>query len=140
MAIADSDYLAPQPYSFRDPDARLSLLEDRGVRYVRPELADELRAFLCSPVYQQLVARGSMIATQMKPGPDGGLLLEHPRIFFPSYCWEWSRSMWIEAGRLTLELARILLEHGFLLKDATPRNVLFENCSPVFVDIGSVVG
>jgi 2-polyprenyl-3-methyl-5-hydroxy-6-metoxy-1,4-benzoquinol methylase len=139
MAIADSDYLAPQPYSFRDPDARLSLLEDRVVRYVRPELADELRAFLCSPVYQQLVARGSMIATQMKPAPDGGLLLEHPRIFFPSYCWEWSRSMWIEAGRLTLELARILLEHGFLLKDATPRNVLFENCSPVFVDIGSVV-
>lgn len=139
MAIAESDYLAPQPYSFRDPDARLSLLEDRVVRYVRPELADELRSFLSSPIYEQLVARGSMIATQMKPGPDGGLLLEHPRIFFPSYCWEWTRSMWVEAGRLTLELARILLEHGFLLKDATPRNILFENCTPVFVDIGSVI-
>lgn len=139
MAIADPDYLAPQPYSFRDPDARLSLLEDRVVRYVRPELADELRSFLTSPVYQQLVAHGSMIATQMKPAPDGGLLLEHPRIFFPSYCWEWTRSMWVEAGRHTLELARLLLEHGFLLKDATPRNILFENCTPVFVDIGSVV-
>ena len=139
MAIADADYLAPQPYSFRDPDARLSLLEDRVVRYVRPELADELRSFLISPVYEQLVARGSMIATQMKPAPDGGLLLEHPRVFFPSYCWEWTRSMWVEAGRLTLELARTLLEHGFLLKDATPRNILFENCTPIFVDIGSVV-
>ncbi len=139
MAIAEIDYLAPQPYSFRDPDARLSLLEDRVVRYVRPELVDELRSFLSSPIYDQLVARGSMIATQMKPAPDGGLLLEHPRIFFPSYCWEWTRSMWAEAGRLTLELARILLEHGFLLKDATPRNILFENYTPVFVDIGSVI-
>src|SRR5215470_17672152 len=139
MAVPDADYLAPQPYSFRDPDARISLLEDRVLRYVRPELADELRSFLTSAVYQQLVSRGSMIATQMKTAPDGGLLLEHPRVFLPSYCWEWSRSMWVDAGRLTLELARTLLEHGFLLKDATPRNVLFENCAPVFVDIGSVV-
>ena len=139
MASAETDYLAPQPYSFRDPDARLSLLEDRVVRYVRLELADELRSFLSSPVYEQLVSRGSMVSTQMRPAPDGGLFLEHPRIFFPSYCWEWTRSMWVEAARLTLELARILLEHGFLLKDATPRNILFENCNPVFVDIGSVI-
>ena len=139
MAVARSDYLAPQPYSFRDPDARLSLLEDRVVRYVRPEMADELRSFLSSPIYEQLVARGCMVSTRVSPAEDGGLLLEHPRIFFPSYCWEWTRSMWLEAGHLTLELARMLLEHGFLLKDATPRNILFENCSPVFVDIGSVI-
>src|SRR5215471_10504681 len=134
MAIADADYLAPQPYSFRDPDARLSLLEDRVVRYVRPELADELRSFLSTTVYRQLVSRGLMIATEIKAAPDGGLLLEHPRVFFPSYCWEWTRSMWVEAGRLTLELARILIDHDFLLKDATPRNILFENCTPIFVD------
>jgi SAM-dependent methyltransferase len=139
MTTVQTGSLAPQPYSFRDPDARLTLFEDRVVRYVRPEIADELRSFLSSPVYEQLVSRGAMVSTHMSPAPDGGVVLEHPRLFFPSYCWEWTRSMWVEAGLLTLELARILLEHGFLLKDATPRNILFENCSPVFIDIGSVV-
>lgn len=139
MASVRTDYLAPQPYSFRDPDARLTFLDDRVVRYIRPEIADELREFLSSPVYEKLVMRGCMVATHMSCAEDGGLLLEHPRIFFPSYCWEWSRSMWLEAGRLTLELARILLEYGFILKDATPRNILFENCTPIFIDIGSVV-
>jgi len=131
--------LAPRPYSFRDPDSRLTLVGDRVVRYVRPEIATDLRAFLSSHVYERLTSHGALVSTKMSPTPDGGALLEHPRIFFPSYSWEWTRSMWVDAGRLTLELARTLVERGFVLKDATPSNVLFQGTIPIFVDFGSIV-
>ena len=139
IATAAIAPLAPQPYSFRDPDSRLTFVGDRVVRYVRPEIATDLRELLSSPIYERLVSRRALVSTRMNPTPDGGALLEHSRVFFPSYCWEWTRSMWVDAGRLTLELARTLIEHGFVLKDATPANVLFQGTMPIFVDFGSIV-
>lgn len=139
MAVTGIAPLAPRPYSFRDPDSRLTFVGDRVVRYVRPEMAGDLRTFLASRAYAQLVSSGSLVSTDMSATPEGGALLEHSKVFFPSYCWEWTRSMWLAAGHLTLELARTLLEHGFVLKDATPANILFEGTTPVFVDFGSIV-
>jgi len=63
------------------------------------------------------------------------LILEHQPIPFPSYPYEWAPEMLQAAGELTLELAEKSLEYGYLLKDATPFNVLFdEHAAPVFID------
>jgi SAM-dependent methyltransferase len=59
---------------------------------------------------------------------------EHPRIFFPSYVYEWSPAMLHCAAELTLDLNERMLEIGWELKDATPTNVLFEGPQPIFVD------
>jgi SAM-dependent methyltransferase len=69
---------------------------------------------------------------------DQALLLEHPRVFFPSYPWEWTPGQWFAAAELTLELCRQLLREGWILKDATPLNILFEGSRPVFVDLLSI--
>jgi 2-polyprenyl-3-methyl-5-hydroxy-6-metoxy-1,4-benzoquinol methylase len=46
--------------------------------------------------------------------------------------------MWLAAAELTLNLCRELVSHGWLLKDATPLNVLFQGTRPIFVDVLSI--
>lgn len=65
-------------------------------------------------------------------------VLEHERIPFPSFPYEWPPEMLHAAGGLTVDLARDLLADGLGLKDATPYNVLFRGPQPVFVDVLSV--
>lgn len=85
-------------------------------------------------------SKGRLIATTVSEGQDrnGELLLEHPRIFFPSYPWEWTPGAWVAAAELTLDLCESLVGKGLILKDATPLNVLFEGPRPVFVDVLSI--
>jgi SAM-dependent methyltransferase len=79
-----------------------------------------------------------LIETRFAFQEEDELTLEHPRIFFPSYPWEWTPSAWIAAADLTLDLCQSLLDQGLILKDATPLNVLFRGARPVFVDVLSV--
>ena len=65
----------------------------------------------------------------------GGLLLEHDRVWFPSYPAEWPAEMLYAAGQLTIDLAEATLAEGYGLKDATPHNVLFRGPDPVFIDL-----
>lgn len=67
-------------------------------------------------------------------GPDMQVV-EHERVWFPSYPYEWPPEMLFSAGELTLEIARASLGDSFGLKDATPYNVLFKGPKPVFVDV-----
>ena len=70
--------------------------------------------------------------------PTPGMVLEHERVPFRSYPYEWPPEMLAAAGRLTLDLARGLLDPSHGLKDATPYNVLFRGPRPVFVDVLSI--
>ena len=124
--------------TFRDPAGSLRIVGDRVVRRVRPEHAEAALRFLRSPAAQEWVERGQLIETSFLSGLQGELILEHPRVFFPSYPWEWTPSAWIAAADLTLDLCEGLLAQGLILKDATPLNVLFRGPRPVFIDVLSV--
>jgi SAM-dependent methyltransferase len=65
------------------------------------------------------------------------MVVEHERVFFPSFPYEWPPEMLYAAGRLTLDLALDALADGWELKDATPFNVLFRGPEPMFVDVPS---
>jgi len=62
-------------------------------------------------------------------------LLEHERLFFPSYPWEWAPGQWLHAASLTLDMCEESLGDGYILKDATPLNILYSGPSPIFVDV-----
>ncbi len=66
---------------------------------------------------------------------EGGLILSHERVDFPSFPYEWPPDMLYEAGSLTLEIADNILHEGFGLKDASPYNILFRGSAPAFVDL-----
>lgn len=153
--FSTSGYQTPgkQVASFRDPDGTVFAAERRIFRKVSATAYPAIRDFLHSPTAQELVETGRMVGTREVSefavlehlsaqsraicdsfGP-GGCMLEHDRIWFPSYAYEWPAEMLYAAAELTLELAEQSLTAGYGLKDATPFNVLFAGPKPVFVDI-----
>ncbi|HEU0185776.1 MAG TPA: class I SAM-dependent methyltransferase [Blastocatellia bacterium] len=138
--------------SFRDPDGRLLVIDDRVLRIVTKTGAENLNAFLASAVATKFVATGLLARTSLPNADTVNLLseylqrqsgtvepleavFEHERITFPSFPYEWAPEMLYRAARLTLDLAESSLIEGFGLKDATPYNVLFRGPQPVFVDL-----
>ena len=61
-------------------------------------------------------------------------LLEHPRVPFISYPYEWSASLLRKAALHHLDTQLEALERGFTLSDATAYNVQFVGPKPVFID------
>ena len=132
--------LTPTQSSFRDPAGCFVLEEERGLRTVKSEFARDTLAFLGSDVAKKWTTQGRLIASEVldEPVPGLSLRLAHPRIFFPSYAWEWTAAQLEAAAELTLDLCEDLIGSGWILKDATPSNILFDGPRPVFVDVLSV--
>lgn len=120
--------------TFRDPAGHVVFSGDTVRRYVHAPYVEFTREFLQMPVLAQWLREGRMAPTKALPGGEG-LVLEHPRMFFPSYPWEWSPAQWRAAAELTLGLCSDAIASGLILKDATPLNVLFDGPRPVFVDV-----
>lgn len=124
--------------TFRDPAGSVSIDGDRILRTVNPGYVEATRSFLLSPVAQNLESSGRLVKTVILGGREsrsGALHLSHPRIFFPSYPWEWTPAQWRAAAELTLDICEAILEEGWVLKDATPLNILFHGPNPSFVDV-----
>jgi hypothetical protein len=122
--------------TFRDPAGRLYRDGDRILREIYPQSASTVMEWLRSPLARRWMKQGRMVPTTILASKAGQpLLLEHERIFFPSYPWEWTPGQWIEAASLTLDLCEEALEEGYILKDATPLNILFSGSRAVFVDV-----
>ena len=120
--------------TFRDPAGSLSLEGEVAVRTIRAAARVEVLDFLASPLRRALEERGDMVASTVSDGPEG-LRLLHPKIAVPTYPWEWTPSQWLAAAELTLSLCEEGLADGWVLKDATPLNILFVGARPVLVDV-----
>jgi SAM-dependent methyltransferase len=130
---------SPLLATFRDPAGSLTIEGDQVLRRVNPQYAQEALRFVQSDLARRWCAKGDLISSEVVSAtPDGPLVLQHPRIFFPSYPWEWTPAQWAAAGELTLDLCSDLLREGWILKDATPLNILFDGPRPLFVDVLSV--
>jgi SAM-dependent methyltransferase len=125
--------------TFRDPAGSLRINGEQVLRTVHPRYAAESLRFLRSELARRWIDQGHLVASQVVSAEeDQPLLIRHPRVFFPSYPWEWTPGQWVAAAELTLELSTQLLHQGWILKDATPLNILFDGSRPVFVDLLSI--
>jgi SAM-dependent methyltransferase len=127
--------------TFRDPAGQLTLEEDCALRRVRPAAVEEALGFLRSPLRLELERAGDLVAGEIvepsliPQASAGELWLRHPRIDPISYPWEWTPAQWRAAAELTLRIAAKAIDAGWMLKDATPLNVLFRGPRPIFVDV-----
>jgi hypothetical protein len=130
---------SPVPGSFRDPASRVVTDGDRVVRLLDGRGLEAWRALSESEFYESAVSSGRLIsARELSPPPAGSAgALEHPRLPFVSYPYEWTFSMLRDAAILQLDLLADALAHGLTIKDATPYNIQFVEGRPVFIDIGS---
>ena len=130
--------MPPLP-TFRDPAGSVELRPDGAYRRVNAPFDAEILAFLDMPIASELVAQGQLVDTEVVSLPgEETLVLRHARISFQSFPWEWAPGLWLAAAELTLNLCSELVQHGWLLKDATPLNVLFKGTQPIFVDVLSI--
>lgn len=134
------------PGSFRDPSGRVLWQDGKILRAIFEQGAENYRAACDAGVYRRAVERGQLIdlkeidASVLK-GIDPSLkaVVEHPRITFISYPYEWTFSALKAAALLHLDLHLDLLTEGFTLSDATAYNVQFQGTRPVFIDHLSII-
>ena len=120
--------------TFRDPAGSLSFEDNLVIRRISPSARPAVLDFLESPFCQAMQQRGDLIEAAIDDS-GAGLRLRHPKIPIPTYPWEWTPSQWLAAADLTVSLCEEALAAGWILKDATPLNVLFSGTRPIFVDI-----
>ncbi len=130
--------------SFRDPTARVFYHDGRILRGLAPDAARIDKAARATGLMDRLVSSGlfvdNWIADDVTP-PDGipsTAVIESRRIPIVSYPSEWSFSMLKDAALVTLDANLLCLESGFILKDASAFNVLFEGSKPTIIDIASI--
>jgi hypothetical protein len=140
MSGAISSISGLEPGSFRDPDSRVFTADGRVLRLLSEQGLADWRALSSSGLMDELPVIGTREVEEKVPEAlHGGVaaVLEHDRVPFVSYAYEWTFSMLRDAALLQLELLRRAIEKGLILKDSTPYNVQFQGARPVFIDVGS---
>ncbi len=140
--------------SLRDPSGTLFEIGTQLIRQIHSSSSEDWNQIKRSPTLKKFTEKGLFVRSWEITDADISILLPelsnknnnaiqdiylgHEKIDFVNYPSEWAPEMLREAGLLTLDLATELSAENLGLKDATPFNVLFSGCLPVFVDVLSV--
>jgi ribosomal protein L11 methylase PrmA len=133
-----------EPASFRDPSGHVFLQGERVLRTVVGRAAADYEFVRDQGLLERLAEQRRLVAsTEVDPGllgpaPDVRYLLEHARIGYVSFPYEWSFPALKAAALLHLDLHIELLEKGVTLSDASAYNVQFEGARPIFIDVLSL--
>jgi hypothetical protein len=137
--------VAPEPASYRDPHSSVFYVDGAVRRGLTAAAAADWRRLAASPCFDRLCTDGLLVATRevegpVPPSPRGEpwvAVLEHERIPFLSYPFEWPFAMLRDAARCQLDVLAAALDDGLTTKDGTAYNVQFAGTRPVFIDVGS---
>jgi precorrin-6B methylase 2 len=105
----------------------------------------EWQALSATSLYRRFAENGAIVPTRQREigslpfrlDEPWAAVLEHERLPFVSYPYEWSFEMLRDAALLQLDLVLAGLDEGIGLKDASAYNVQWKGATPVFVDIAS---
>ncbi len=144
--------------SFRDRESRVFYRDGRVLRALSQPALEDWQALVASSFFDRLQTAGKIVPTR-ELGPDeygageaGGsaygevgavdlapwvAVLEHDRIPYISYPYEWSFNMLRDAALLQLDLLLAALDDDLILKDSSSYNVQWNGTRPVFIDITS---
>ncbi|HRP55690.1 hypothetical protein [Agriterribacter sp.] len=127
------------PASYRDPSGFVFLYEGKYYRQVNQCYKDDYQALKQSGLYNQLVKEKKLIPhieldKNFSQSDEWYCTLLPEQITFLSWPYEWCFSQLKDAALLTLYILKEAIQHGMILKDATPFNIQFKNGRPVFID------
>lgn len=130
------------PASYRDPAGQVHRIGDKIYRTVQPVGLEDYIFVRDSGALLPLIADGSVVAAEEvesavlgEHAPQGGIVVEHPKIPFISYPYEWSFGALKAAALLHLDIQITLLDQGITLSDASAYNIQFQGPKPVFIDL-----
>ena len=127
------------PASFRDPSGFMFTANGKIYRQVNKIYAEHYNHFINSGLYQslqdkQLILPHIELKENILNSENWYLTLLPEKISFISYPYEWCFEQLKDAALLTLQLVKLSVEKGMILKDATAFNIQFQKGSPVFID------
>lgn len=127
--------------SFRDPAGQVFQVRDRILRRVSERGAMDYEFVRDSGLLQKLVSEQRLVGAEEISRLEFGFdetsakyLLEHPRLNFISYPYEWCFSALQAAALLQLDLLDEALAYDVTLSDASAFNIQFQGASPIFID------
>ncbi len=129
-----------EPSSFRDPSGFIFYGPDGSIyRQVNDFYRVAYETLIRSGLYDRLIKAQLLIAHQETDAPpqeaDGVYrVLQVERLPFISYSYEWCFSQLKDAALLTLQIQKLALAHGMILKDASAYNVQFRAGRPIWID------
>jgi ribosomal protein L11 methylase PrmA len=133
--------LSADPASFRDPAGRVYLENGRVFRTVSDFAVADFEFARSNKTLRRLIDAGGVIETRDvaandadAPRGQAARVVEHPRLPFISYPYEWSFSLLKAAALHHLDLQIALLGGGVALSDATAYNIQFIGPRPIFID------
>jgi SAM-dependent methyltransferase len=137
--------IALEPGSFRDRTARVFYQNGKIYRGLTETALKEWEALEAATFFRQFSDSGRIVSTRQTDLTSLRLssphqwvgVLEHERLPFISYPYEWSFEMLRDAAVLQLDLLLAALDEGMSLKDASAYNIQWKGAAPVFVDVAS---
>jgi ribosomal protein L11 methylase PrmA len=133
--------VAAEAGSFRDRRGRVFDVDGRIYRSVMPMAVDDYEFVRSTGLIDEVVGEQILVAESKVDrsvlngqGGDASFVLEHPRIPFISYPYEWSFSTLKAAALFHLDLQLRALSKGVTLTDASAYNIQFDGPDPIFID------
>ena len=143
--MKENKYFKFDDGSFRDPIARVFHFKDRIFRdcsNIYKEIYIQLEE---KGIIKDSINKGFLVPTWKLLDHDllskfnsGKLILEHEKIPFISYPYEWCFDQLKCAALFHLEFQIYLLEKNVVLRDSSAYNIQFIGNNPVFIDVSSL--
>lgn len=113
---------------------------DRLFRGIPESNTSDIQSLFDCGLMQAIIEKGLFVNSWISLIEVEGyaLIIEHEVINVPVYPKEWTFSMLQDAALLVLELNELALQFGYQTADCHGYNVLFNNSSPIYVDLGSL--
>ncbi len=128
--------MSADPASFRDPAGRIFVERGRVFRAIAEHAVADFDVAHQNPALRRQVDQGGVIASSAANdcGIRAAKVVEHPRLPFVSYPYEWPFALLKRAALHHLDLQITLLQGGISLSDASAYNVQFHGPRPIFID------
>ena len=116
------------PASFRDPSGFVYNKDGTIYRFVSSAYSKDYDLLMKSGLAEELLKKKLLVPfTELSENhtgkPDWYKTLQPQQLPFVTYAWEWSFEQLKDAALTTLNICRLALQKGMILKDATPTNI-----------------
>lgn len=132
--------IEPLASSYRDPAGFVFKANGKVYRQINRVGESDFRLLHSSGLYEELTQKGLLVPhkevrlTNLPVDDNRVVVIEPEAIPFISYPYEWSFPQLKDAALLTLEIQKLALSRGMILKDASAYNVQFIGKKPMLID------